>query len=72
MLTGERVLHSDKGECISPPDEGWWAAVLADEETYNIVPKEPPGKSAGLSAAKMVDWDYHIESVWLQPWGCAG
>jgi small subunit ribosomal protein S1 len=57
MLTGERVLHSDKGECISPPDEGWWAAVLADEETYNIVPKEPPGKSAGLSAAKMVDWD---------------
>lgn len=39
------------------PDEGWWSAVLADEEIYAASPKEAPLRQAGRAQQANIDWD---------------
>jgi len=41
---------------IPAPDEGWWAAVLADEDGRVISPREGGSKPAGQSLLTLVDW----------------
>ncbi len=44
-------------EGAAGPDEGWWSAVLADEEIYAASPREEPLHPAGHNQAAVVDWD---------------
>ena len=54
MLT-KRIDAVDEGAMV--PDEGWWAAVLADEEGVNSFPKEEPGRITGHPQNAIVNWD---------------
>ncbi len=54
MLT--KRYPSRTGEEIPAPDEGWWAAVLADEDGRVISPREGGSKPAGQSTLALVDW----------------
>jgi small subunit ribosomal protein S1 len=54
MLT-KRIDAVDVGAMV--PDEGWWAAVLADEEGLNSTPKEEPNRITGHNQNTVVDWD---------------
>jgi small subunit ribosomal protein S1 len=45
------------GEELPPPDEGWWASVLADEEVQPASQKDAGGKIAGQQFMMLVDWD---------------
>ena len=54
MLT--KRYPSRTGEEIPAPDEGWWAAVLADEDGRVISPREGGSKPTGQSTLALVDW----------------
>jgi small subunit ribosomal protein S1 len=45
----------NRGEEIPPPDEGWWAAVMADEDIQPAAAKD--SKSAGQPFMLVVDWE---------------
>lgn len=42
---------------LPEPDEGWWAAVLADEDDHALPQKEAGPRAASQSTLTMVDWD---------------
>ena len=54
MLT-KRFDSVEEGAMV--PDEGWWSAVLADEEIYASSPKEEPVRPGSHNQAAVVDWD---------------
>jgi len=39
-------------------DEGWWSAVLSDEESVVAPSREPAGKTTTQPAVMVVDWDF--------------
>ena len=46
-------------------DEGWWAAVLADEEAFAQPQKETASKAGAQPVPQAVDWDF-VQSVYEQ------
>lgn len=46
-------------------DEGWWAAVLADEESFAPPQKEPVVKPGAQPVLLAVDWDF-VQSIYEQ------
>jgi small subunit ribosomal protein S1 len=57
MLAQRKAVDENGGDWTVPPDEGWWAAVLADEEGVNTHQKEASVKMGSSSLARVVDWD---------------
>ena len=55
MFSKRIIPPKDKAD--NPPDEGWWAAVLADEEVYSQSPKEGYSSRPGGRAPITVDWE---------------
>lgn len=55
MLTKRYSSRLDEEEAPQV-DEGWWAAVLADEEAHTQAHKEAAAKSNGQPLLNMVDW----------------
>ena len=51
-------------EPVPEIDEGWWAAILSDENA-NLLPRKEAVRAAPLLAAAVVDWDYAL-SVFQQ------
>jgi len=56
MLTKRKSPGIGEEE-LQPPDEGWWASVLADEDGYLAAQRDPGAKSGGQPAHMLVDWD---------------
>src|SRR5450759_3457125 len=64
MLSGEGVVMLSK-RMIQPvenednsPDEGWWSAILADEEVYSSAPKEAnTSRPGGRPSISSDNWD---------------
>lgn len=46
-------------------DEGWWAAVLSDEESYLPTKKETTARTSAQATVTVVDWDF-VQSVYEQ------
>ncbi len=46
-----------EGEGIPELDEGWWSAVLADEDAYQPANRENPSKAGSQPGLGNVDWD---------------
>jgi len=42
---------------VMPADEGWWAAVLADEEVFASTQKESAHRAAAHASMAAVDWE---------------
>jgi len=42
-------------------DEGWWAAVLSDEESILTKRKEPAWKNVSQLAKNTIDWDFALK-----------
>lgn len=51
----ERDQESDLPESL---DEGWWSAVLSDEESIVAPSREPANKTTPQPAVTVVDWDF--------------
>ncbi len=60
-----KKIMSSREKADTPPDEGWWAAVLADEEVYSPVSKEGNSNRPGGHGPVTVDWD-RIRQVYDQ------
>ena len=57
-MVSERMV-SDLGEEIPDRiDEGWWAAILSDEESIVPSQKEPVSKNGAQPSFTMVDWEF--------------
>ncbi|HZW04517.1 MAG TPA: S1 RNA-binding domain-containing protein [Anaerolineaceae bacterium] len=52
-------------EEVPVQDEGWWAAVLADEEAFTQPQKEPADKAGSQPVPPVVDWDF-VQSLYEQ------
>lgn len=50
----ERDIESDLPENL---DEGWWSAILSDEESIVAPSREPAGNTTSAPAVTVVDWD---------------
>ncbi len=57
MVT-KKAVPSLEGSVKETFDEGWWAAVLSDEELCTPVKKDLAPKPAAQPAVMIVDWDY--------------
>lgn len=54
----KNTIEPDPGDDGIPElDEGWWSAVLADEDAYQPVNRDNPSKVAAQSNLGNVDWD---------------
>ncbi|MCX7975827.1 MAG: hypothetical protein N2646_02030, partial [Bellilinea sp.] len=54
-----KKTEADLGEQQADPiDEGWWAAVLADEELYAPPRKDFPSSGANQGVVTTTDWGY--------------
>ncbi len=57
MFSRLTTKYQDSGEGELIPDEGWWAAVLADEGIYNSAPKENINKPGTPAPVGTIKWD---------------
>jgi small subunit ribosomal protein S1 len=56
MLSKRHSPHMGEDE-IPQPDEGWWAAVLADEDDHAAPMRDGGARPGSQSTLAMVDWD---------------
>jgi small subunit ribosomal protein S1 len=57
-MIGKKLVSDPEGEIPDLPDEGWWAAVLSDEELYGSPRKENASKNNNQQAIESVDWPF--------------
>jgi small subunit ribosomal protein S1 len=58
MLPRQVSNYTDSENGGLVPDEGWWAAVLADEDFQNSVQKEFHNKANNPAPVERINWDY--------------
>jgi small subunit ribosomal protein S1 len=56
MLSKRYTPHMGEDE-IPEPDEGWWAAVLADEDDHAAPTRDGGARQTSQSNLALVDWD---------------
>ena len=64
MLSKRYSPQNSDGE-IPEPDEGWWAAVLADEDDHVLPVREGGARPVSQSSLALVDWD-KVKAVFEQ------
>jgi small subunit ribosomal protein S1 len=55
-MVSKKLVSDVGGEIPESVDEGWWAAVLSDEESILAQPKEITGKNLSPTAITVIDW----------------
>jgi small subunit ribosomal protein S1 len=58
MLPRQVSKYSDSEDEGLVPDEGWWAAVLADEDFQSGAQKEIHNKANNQAPVGVINWDY--------------
>ena len=64
-MVSKRIAPYQETEEIPELDEGWWAAVLADEDDFGAGAREVQPKETPLTPAAEVDWE-HIRQLYDQ------